>query len=268
MPEYDYDKKDITKDLEEGDEEGELSDDAAGAAKILAEAAAARAANTAQGASGAEAAAANAVRNGAALSGVAEAIRENAAEAHTEKPIHKEGKLVNSAEALLSRTERLLLNSLSGALKSGDIKSVQEMLATVAESNPKAQKAIMNAIKERLEISNPLNTVRWETGTDNNGQAFVRLHIDQRHSYSKSSGSTQVMVGSDGVHSASSTKRWDSQSNQLNPGDALQSITAPFLSKLMPKTFKPGADSSSRLQDLLENHTRPIQGTPAERIKR
>ncbi len=149
---------------------------------------------------------------------------QNFAEGHSKMRI--------SPEAFLNKTERLVLNNLDSALQKGDLHSVQEALGAVGE-NPKSAKLIMNAIKERLEAANPRNSVRWETGTDSNGEAIVRLHILQDHG--KGSGVTKVMVGSDGTHSASSVKIWDSSyGKQLDPSETLRELTTPLWHRLRP----------------------------------
>lgn len=206
---------------------------------------------------------------GAAARAAAEALGEGVAEglgaAAGKETINKQelinkleriGKLENNMkdpEAMLSRTERMLLNNLHGALKSGDMKSVQDMLATIAE-NPKTVASVMNAMKARLEGSNPLNHVSWEQGKDNNGNAFVRLTIDQNHSASKSSGSTRVMIGSDGTNVASSNKTWDSPRTNIDPADALRDVTTPVWRNLKPFEFKPNEMKPHQqgvLQDLI-----------------
>lgn len=243
MDEFDVEMEDLVEGAAEGEDEEDLTDEGA-AAESLASAAEAAAKEAASSAAPQETAA---DRAASAVAGAAEALGA-AADGKINKMPEKEvikqldkiingDKLFRDPEAMLSRTERLLLNQLSGALKSGDLKSVQDGLATIAE-NPAAVKAVMTALKARLENSNPLNSVRWETGTDNRGNNFVRLHIDQRHDASKSSGSTSVMVGSDGTHSASRTKRWDSPSTPVAPGEALADVTQPAWRNLKP--FKPG----------------------------
>ncbi|MBY0547505.1 MAG: hypothetical protein K2W95_09450 [Candidatus Obscuribacterales bacterium] len=266
----------------EGDEEGEdlvdqdaaaerLLDESADAAEALAEggavgaAAAAAAEALAEGGAVGAAAAAAAEALGEAGAAAAAAAAARAAEGHgavggiaeglSEKEVinklEKIGSLENlkNPEALLNRTERMLLNQLHGALKAGDMKSVQEMLATIAE-NPKSVASVMNAMKARLESSNPLNHVRWEQGKDSDGNSFVRLHIDQTHSHSKSSGSTRVMIGSDGTNTASSNKTWDSPRRNVDPAEALRDVTGAAWRNLKPFNVKPNAQGT--LQELLQ----------------
>lgn len=128
-----------------------------------------------------------------------------------------------SPEAFLSRTERMLLNNLSTAIKDGDLSSVQEGLAALAE-NPNSVKAVMACIKERMENANLNNSVKWETGHDSNGQAFVRMHITHKN---KPGLYTNVMIGSDGTHSASRTDVISSSfSTALDPASALKDVTS------------------------------------------
>ncbi len=141
-----------------------------------------------------------------------------------------------SPEAFLSRTERMLLNDVHSAFKSGDLSSVQESLAAIAE-NPNSVKAVMNALKARLESNG--NSVRWETGTDSNGQAFVRLHINQVNG--KGGASTNVMVGSDGTHSASHNGgRFNRENVAMDPAAALREVSgANYRQWIQDNGFKP-----------------------------
>lgn len=158
-----------------------------------------------------------------------------------------EHKIRLSPEAFLNKTERLLLNNLDKALHSGDLFAVQEALATVGE-NPKSAKAVLNAMKERIENANPRNSVRWETGTDSNGETVVRLHITQREG--KLGDVTKVMVGSDGTHSASTVKVWDSHpGTQLDPGQTLRGLLTP-IHRWEPIPKPPFREPIYRYQDL------------------
>ncbi len=128
------------------------------------------------------------------------------------------------AEPILSKTERLLLNGLQKAVDSGDVSSVQEMLGALSE-NPASLKRVMSSLQKQMESRDPLTSVGWESGTDNNGNAFVRMHLYQRNDFSKSAGGTDVTIGSDGRNSAQYRKRWDSLPSQMDPADALQNIS-------------------------------------------
>lgn len=156
--------------------------------------------------------------------GTAEGI--NSAEDKSEliKKMEKwaEGKKI-SPEAFLSRTERMLLNGVDDAIRSGDLKSAQDMLAAVAE-NPASVKRVMEALRQRLQ--DDLTSVSWEQGQDNKGNAFVRLHIHQRDDHSKSSPSTSVMIGSDGTHTAQRRERMQ-KPTEMNASDALGSMYPP-----------------------------------------
>lgn len=255
MNEFDMDEEELVEEAgeeTEGDEEGEdLGDEDAAAGRLLDESE-----DAAEG--GAAAAAAEALANG-----VAEGLGAAAGKEMIGK-LERIGKLENfkDPEAILSRTERMLLNQLHGALKAGDMKSVQDMLATIAE-NPKAVAGVMNAMKARLEGSNHLNHVSWEQGKDNNGNAFVRLTIDQNHSNSKSSGSTRVMIGSDGTNVASKNKTWDSPRTNVEPADALRDVTGAAWRNLKPLELKPNAQGA--LQQLLQG---AAEAAPLENKKR
>ncbi len=221
MDEFDY----VAKEQGEKEDEGSATDAAESAKKLLQD---------------------SATVSGGLASGIAEAIgraqkpgdnNQSQGDRSTLKELLNNSveKMRISPEAFLSKTERLLLNNLDNAIHKGDLEGVQESLAAIAE-NPKSVKAIMASIKERMERANPQNGVKWETGTDSNGQSFVRLHITNYESTNgKFSNYTNVMIGSDGTHAASFTRTWDSSNpRQIDPAAALRDVTAPRWRQLRP----------------------------------
>lgn len=118
---------------------------------------------------------------------------------------------------MLSRTERLMLSGMQDAIRSGDMGKVQEMLETLAE-NPKSVDRVLRALNKEMQDENGLNSASWEQGKDSNGNSFVRLRLNNRNDWSKSSGSTEVTIGSDGRHSAQYTKTFMSPATQVDPG--------------------------------------------------
>lgn len=249
---------------EEGDEEGDLADDEASATRLAEEAASGIAEAVAGGVG-------DVVRNAQQKEKVAEGI--NSVEANSElfKKFEKfEGKKI-SPEAFLSRTERMLLNSVHDAVTSGDLKSAQEMLATVAE-NPKSVKRVMDALKERLE--GKFTGVSWESGTDNKGNAFVRLHISQFSPMHRES--TRVMIGSDGTHSASVTAHRGGES----PADPAAALADMYPQRHhrpdrwnnirpIPEERIQPSDRFDQLRQLQERGYKPaVPSTPSERQRR
>lgn len=136
-----------------------------------------------------------------------------------------------SPEAFLSRTERLLLNNIDQAFEKGDVKSVQDMLGAIAE-NPNSVKAVMNALKARMEGRGLNQNVRWESGTDSDGQSFVRLHVDRTfHTRDNRSTTVSVMIGSDGTNSGSSSSSGETQ--QITAHEALEAVTGAKIRRLL-----------------------------------
>ncbi len=104
-------------------------------------------------------------------------------------------------EESLSKAERLVLNGLQNALKNGDVKETQRVLATIAES-PQSARAILTALKARLEKADPHLKVEWETATSDKGEPIVRLHLHQIPWNKLAGNITVVHIGSDFSSSA------------------------------------------------------------------
>jgi hypothetical protein len=120
----------------------------------------------------------------------------------------------------LTKTEQLILNNMESAIKSGSLDKVQDMLSTLAE-NPKAVDRVLRELNNRMQKDNWLNSARWEQGTDSNGNSFVRLHLNHTDSASKSSGGTEITIGSDGRHSATRRELWNSPAEYVDPAKAM-----------------------------------------------
>lgn len=133
-----------------------------------------------------------------------------------ENSLEQLGRKLENKELPLSRTERLVMNGVRDAIRSGDMSKVQDMLQALNE-NPKSVDRILGALNKEMQAENPLNSMSWEQGKDSNGNSFVRLRLNHQNDFSKSSGSTEVTIGSDGRNSAVYTKRWDSQPIQVDP---------------------------------------------------
>jgi hypothetical protein len=127
-------------------------------------------------------------------------------------------------EQPLNKTETMLLNNMRDAIRSGGVEKVQEMLGALSE-NPKSVDRVLRALKAQMEKDNPLSSVNWETGRDNNGNEFVRLNMYQANDYSKSAGGTTLTIGSDGRNSATYNHRYDSPTKPMDVNDALRSFS-------------------------------------------
>jgi hypothetical protein len=123
----------------------------------------------------------------------------------------------------LNKTETMILNSMQDAIRSGSVEKVQDMLSTLSE-NPQSVNRVLQELKSRLEAENFLNHVNWEQGHDNNGNPFVRLNMYHADNASKSSGGTDLTIGSDGRNSASYRGRWDSAAKPVDLQTALGSM--------------------------------------------
>ncbi len=140
-----------------------------------------------------------------------------------EKKMEMTGKIPENLEKAinLTGTEKLLLDKMNESIKTGNIDQVQDMLRTLAE-NPKSVDRVLTVLNRTMQQENFLNSARWEQGRDNRGNEFIRLHLNHNDSASKSSGGTEVTIGSDGRNSAVYRGSWDSKPSPENPGKALQ----------------------------------------------
>lgn len=121
-------------------------------------------------------------------------------------------------EAPLSRTEQLLLRNASDAIKTGDVKDIQEMLQTLAE-NPQSVDRVLRALRDQTKYPNSLS---WEKGTDSDGKDFVRLRMTHMNDFSKSSGHTEVTIGSDGRNSATHRDWYNSPDQPISAEQGLR----------------------------------------------
>lgn len=140
----------------------------------------------------------------------------------------KSGTLDNFSEKMrkyepLSKLENMILDNVSDAIRNGQLEKIQDALGALNE-NPKMVDRVLQALKERMESEDPRNSVNWEQGHDNNGRNFVRLNLYHRNDDSKSSGGTELTVGSDGRTSATYTDRWDSLPQTIKPQEAAQAF--------------------------------------------
>lgn len=132
----------------------------------------------------------------------------------------------------LNKTETMILNNMQDAIRSGSVDNVKEMLSILNE-NPRSVDRVLQELKTRMEAENHLNEVDWEQGTDNQGRSFIRLNMGHRDSYSKSSGGTDLTIGSDGRCSASYRGYWNSPAKPTDPESALREFAL-----LQPKPYE------------------------------
>lgn len=220
-----YDEKEAVKTEDISEEAGEGAESAAASEKMAGEAASsAEKVGVAAGQSSSSVAeqlgklelvnGANGVKDAAGLKELSGNKDVNA----IKDAFEKFGEKKLNPEAFLSRTEKLILDNLYGAVKEGDMKKVEEMLATLNE-NPKMQKQVMDALTSRLAGMGV--SAGYEQGKDQNGNPFLRLHM---------SGSTgrgewgSVTVGSDGRNSASTQGRGDKLPQPADAGNTFGSM--------------------------------------------
>jgi hypothetical protein len=120
----------------------------------------------------------------------------------------------------LTRTETFLSNNLLKAISDGDSKSVQDVLGVLSE-NPGSVDRVMRHIREQMTAKGN-RAVNWEQGRDDQGNAFVRMHL---RNYNDLGGGTQLTIGSDGTESASYRKYKGGPSQQLSTEEAFSAIT-------------------------------------------
>lgn len=140
-------------------------------------------------------------------------------------------------ETKLTEREITTVNRFEQALEKGDLKTMQSLLTDLSKT-PDSIRRVMEAIKANIE-KDPSTRARWETGTDFNGNTFIRLHVEQRQQLGRG-GSVEATISSDGKHTAQAhTVRFgEVQTNRVDPATALK--------EMFDKTFKKVPDIFER----------------------
>ena len=122
---------------------------------------------------------------------------DNASEA-TEKIKFKSEQKWEKELPPLTRTESLMLRSLTTALHDANPETIQELLGALSE-HPNSVRRVLGELKKVIEQSDEAGTLRvnWEQGTDSNNQSFVRLRLSKPDS---ADSRLNVVIGSDGQH--------------------------------------------------------------------
>lgn len=124
----------------------------------------------------------------------------------------------------LSALENQVLGGMEKAVSSGNVDSIRESLQALRDLgklDPKSVDRVMQEFADRMSKENPLNSASWERGKDSNGTEFLRLRLNHQDSFSKSSGGTEVTIGSDGRHSASYRDTFNSPATPMSPEKAM-----------------------------------------------
>ena len=133
---------------------------------------------------------------------------------------------VKKEEAKPNAVERALGRQLLSSLRSGELANTQEMLQNIQKMEAEARTRILNSFANEVAKlpMGGLSMVRWETGTKNNGEEFIRLNININDSFSKSSGGTNITVATDQNPSATYRNTYDAKPMEIDPNSALESI--------------------------------------------
>lgn len=136
--------------------------------------------------------------------------------------------------------EIMAARAIMGAIESGEPKEIARTLSNLAQNeklmnNPKFL-AVLNKQLEQYSIGDGSGPafIRLEHGTGRNGEPVVQLALTKNDSWSKSSGSTTLSIGSDGAMSArryppgmsfDRNGAFEDRSIELKPATALDIIT-------------------------------------------
>lgn len=142
-----------------------------------------------------------------------------------ERQLGEKIKVKEAKDIPLSRTENLILRQLDSAVMNGNAADIQEAMQALNEQSESSRNRVLNELRNNLQKrSSTFLDMSWETGTNNNGQSFTRLRLASANDNSKSSGSTNVTIGSDGPGAATYTDRWDSPVRHISADKALAGI--------------------------------------------
>ena len=125
-----------------------------------------------------------------------------------------------------------LANKLLEAVQSGAASTVEQVLRLINRQSQSGV-AVLRELKENLakHSSTPLS-VDWETGWDANANSFTRISFTLQNDWSKGSGVTKLVIGSDGTTYATFTERWNSNPIYLTPDEALSKVRGSNLKRL------------------------------------
>jgi len=117
-----------------------------------------------------------------------------------------------------------LTGKLLEAIQSGASSTVQQVLQLVGRQPQSSMAALLELRESLVKGSSTPLTVDWENGTDSNGKPFVRLCFTLKNDWSKGSGSTKLVIGSDNTTYATFVERWNSTPLYLSPDEALEKL--------------------------------------------
>lgn len=139
---------------------------------------------------------------------------------------------------VLSRSERRLMSDLTAGVGRDNVEHIRDALEDIAK-NPDSSDRVMRAAAEEIRKNMPGISVSWEKGTNSNGEAFVRLKLDECSS--KSGPFTHLTIGSDGVVHGNHTPYMQyGRPSQLMTGDqAFQRLRNPGVPDMIDRDPKP-----------------------------
>lgn len=145
--------------------------------------------------------------------------------------------IVGSNDTVLPKTlcdapVTYLANKLTEAVQHGTASTVEQVLRLINRQS-QSSVAVLREIKDNLSRSSstPLS-IEWETGWDANANSFTRISFTVLNDWSKGSGATKLIIGSDGTTYATFRERWNSTPIYLSPDDALTKVKGTSLKRI------------------------------------
>lgn len=117
----------------------------------------------------------------------------------------------------LSRVEKLIVKGFIDAVRGRDANGIQDMLQTILE-NPKSMDKILRAARAEIQELAPSMQVGWETGSTDDGRAFVRMKFDRLDT--KSGPFTHLTIGDIGPYSADHRNHFTERSQNITAREA------------------------------------------------
>lgn len=141
-----------------------------------------------------------------------------------------------------------LAAKLIEAVQHGTASTVEQVLRLINRQS-QSTVAVLLVLKETFAKSenSPLS-IDWETGWDANANSFTRISFTLLNDWSKGSGATKLIIGSDGTTYATFSERWNATPIYLSPNDALAKVKGSNLKRRRDFNKAPQATSLSTTQ--------------------
>ncbi len=130
---------------------------------------------------------------------------------------------LDKIEKPLTKFENKMLGNLRDSLRNGDLDATQKLLQNLA-ANPMSAARVLGQLQRKLENENPLRSVGWSMGKDDNGKVSINMKVSERVG-AGTNAVTIVSMDSNGNARAQYSK--NGENYKLNPADALASMLRP-----------------------------------------